>query len=78
MLNIKPLQDLMTKDMNRKEFLAHVGGAMLAVIGITGIVKKLADPYGKTTSNVAATGGYGSSAYGGTAEPRLDAHQAKQ
>jgi hypothetical protein len=67
MINTKPLQDLLAKDMNRKEFLAHVGGTMLAVIGITGLVKKLADPYGKSTHQAASgvATSYGSSAYGG-------------
>lgn len=68
-LNIKPLQDLLSKDMDRREFLIHVGGVMLAVVGISGLIKKLSDPFGKGHTAKKGSGvGYGSSAYGGSVD----------
>jgi hypothetical protein len=80
-LNIKPLQDLLSKDMDRKEFLIHVGGVMLAVVGITGLIKKLSDPFGKTrpsTANTSSGVGYGASTYGGSVDKGMAPQQKGQ
>ncbi len=63
-VNLKPLQQLLETEMDRKEFLAYIGAALLAVIGISGMLKSLAPP---TTHHSAknAQAGYGSSVYGG-------------
>lgn len=66
MIQTKLLQDLLAKDMDRREFLAHIGGTLLAVVGIAGLIKKIADPFDKqTVTEQANAGGYGTSAYGG-------------
>lgn len=59
----KNLQKLFKKPMDRKEFLAHVGAGTLMVIGVSGLLKNLADYTGH--SHRKAEGGYGSSPYGG-------------
>ncbi len=59
----KNLQKLLDKQMNRKQFLAHVGAGALLVTGVSGLLKNLVDFGGKPRSSVA--GGYGSSSYGG-------------
>lgn len=69
------IQALVQKEMDRKEFLKYGGGLLLAVIGVTGLLRVLLGSQegiaGKsvsttTTSTGAAekAGGYGMSAYG--------------
>lgn len=56
----KQIDGFLQKDMDRKEFLTHVGIAGLAVFGVSNVIKALSDqPNGRQTS------GYGGSAYGG-------------
>jgi hypothetical protein len=53
------LAHLMSKEMDRKDFLKYSGGVFLAVIGVTGLLNtlsRLGDDRGKD--------GYGTSAYG--------------
>lgn len=52
--------ELLNKEMTRKEFLQHVGGAVLVMLGISGLIKALLG-----TQKPSASYGYGSSAYGG-------------
>ena len=63
------LQKLFTKNMNRKEFLAHVGAALFAVVGISSLIKHLIK-FNEESSNSArpvasSSGGYGGASYGG-------------
>jgi hypothetical protein len=58
----KTVQKLFEKDMDRRQFLAHVGAGLLAITGFSGILKYLLD-YGGGHKHVGS--GYGSSAYGG-------------
>ena len=37
------LQNLFDKPMNRRQFLAHIGIAILAIIGVNGLFKQLLD-----------------------------------
>lgn len=52
---------LMSKEMDRKDFLKYSGGVFLAVIGVTGLLNTLmrlgGDQHG-------TRGGYGGSSYG--------------
>ena len=57
----KLLQRLLNKDMDRKEFLAHVGAGALTIIGISGLLKNLVNYSSRPHREV----GYGSSDYGG-------------
>jgi hypothetical protein len=62
----KQLDALLTQEMDRKSFLRYSGGILLAVLGVTGLIRLLlsspktsvlADPQHKPT-------GYGASRYG--------------
>ena len=56
----KPLNTILSKDMDRKEFLVHAGAVTLALAGISGIIRSLTDLNGHKQ-----TKGYGASSYGG-------------
>jgi hypothetical protein len=51
---------LLTKDMDRREFLLYIGSVAVALVGISGFIKTLTDPHGKERK-----AGYGGSSYGG-------------
>lgn len=59
----KNLQKLFKKPMDRKEFLAHIGAGTLMILGVSGLLKNLAELGGHSHRHV--EGGYGSSPYGG-------------
>lgn len=60
----KPLNQLLQKEMSRKEFLATMGFGVASVMGFSGVVKVLT---GKSLSTSLGhqSNGYGSSPYGG-------------
>jgi hypothetical protein len=64
-MNLKPVQRLLETEMDRKEFLAYLGGLILAVVGISGLIKSITLPQEHSSSKPSTKGGYGSSAYGG-------------
>ena len=55
-----PIQELLQKDMSRKDFLRFIGMGLLAVGGINTLLKSFENA-GKTQKKSA---GYGSSPYG--------------
>lgn len=61
---MKYLDELLNREMTRKEFLQYVGTALLGVVGISGLLKSLQIDNTRTKKRVAAS--YGSSAYGGS------------
>ncbi len=56
----QPFDQLLSKEVDRREFLAHVGAAGLGIIGVTSIIKALTGSQTKKSSS-----GYGGSSYGG-------------
>lgn len=58
----KLIKKLFDKEMDRKEFLAHIGAGVLTVVGVSGLTKTLLDFSG---SRQHREYGYGSSVYGG-------------
>ena len=56
------LDELLGKEMSRKQFVGHVGSGLLVLLGVGGLVKALMGT-NKRSSQVA--NGYGSSSYGG-------------
>jgi hypothetical protein len=56
----KLLDKLFNKEMNRKEFMAHLGAGLFTILGLSGIVKTLIDFHSKPVRDT----GYGSSNYG--------------
>jgi hypothetical protein len=59
-----PLQQLLTKDVSRKEFLAIVGLGILSIFGLSSIIKFLTGHNISLENHAKVKGGYGSSAYG--------------
>jgi hypothetical protein len=57
------IQKLLQKDMDRKNFLKHVGVGFAAIAGVTTAIKTIAMLNG---SQKEVATGYGSSAYGGS------------
>ena len=53
------IDELLQKQMDRKDFIKHAGIAVVALTGLSGILKMLVN----TQTN--ASNGYGSSLYGG-------------
>lgn len=57
------IHKLMQKDMDRKDFLKHVGVGFAAIAGISGLLKTLAHLNGSQQAGAEAD--YGGGAYGG-------------
>jgi hypothetical protein len=56
--------ELLKKELDRKEFLAYLGAAGLSLIGVTGLINSLTDPHAhKRASRL--SDGYNDGAYGG-------------
>jgi hypothetical protein len=59
----KPIDRILEAKMSRREFIAYMGVAALAVTGVTGLAKGLNE-----LSHKHVESGYGASAYGGGTE----------
>ena len=55
-----PVQKLMAKEVDRKQFLLHAGAVVLTLTGVSGLIKALTDPTTRESGR-----GYGSGSYGG-------------
>lgn len=68
MANIrKQLDSLLSQEMDRKNFLRYSGGILLALVGVTGLMRILLTAGNKNellASNTKKSRGYGSSRYG--------------
>lgn len=53
--------DILQKEMDRKDFLKHVGIAAVALTGLTALLKVLSEQPTQKTQSL----GYGNSVYGG-------------
>lgn len=62
------LQAIMDKEMNRREFLGYIGAGILAVVGISGMIKALLSHDNRHQTAQIVNHGYGSTAYGGGVE----------
>jgi hypothetical protein len=60
----KSLDNITTRPMSRKDFLASIGAAILAMIGVSAILKS----FDMRGTNSSQGSGYGSSSYGGGKE----------
>lgn len=71
-LNIqKSVNQLMEKEMDRRDFLKHVGIGFIALTGVAAIVKTL-----NTMGGTKETVGYGGGSYGGGAPDRNNNNRA--
>lgn len=65
-MNTKILQNLLKKKVSRREFLTYVGAGLVAITGVSALLKNLTasvPEYRRKGS------GYGSGPYGGTKDP---------
>lgn len=60
-MNIK-IEELLKKEVSRKEFLGLIGAGILSMVGISGLLKNLNIDLNKKTSNLPD---YGDDVYGG-------------
>lgn len=62
----KQLDGLLTQEMDRKNFLKYSGGILLALLGVTGLVRILLSSQKSplTTEQPKGPSGYGASRYG--------------
>lgn len=60
-----PLNDLLNKEMDRKQFLKYSGSAMLGVAGLSGVAKVLTKQPQRQQSGNSQSLSYGGGAYGG-------------
>lgn len=61
-------QDLLQTEMDRREFLAYLGATLLAVVGISGLLRSLTNPTLLRPSwpgQAPSSNGYGGGTYGG-------------
>lgn len=65
MKELESLQALLDKEVSRKDFLLHVGAAILAMIGISSLLKSLLNSSSRPSLNVQDMGSYGASGYSG-------------
>jgi len=56
------MHNLLQKEMDRKDFIKHVGVGFAAIVGITTVLKTISTMGG---SQKQAAAGYGASVYGG-------------
>jgi hypothetical protein len=64
------VDELLTKPMNRRQFLKHAGLLVLAVVGVTNILNTLEPKQGETKQSASSGApGYGASVYGGDKKP---------
>jgi hypothetical protein len=61
-----PFNHLLNKEMDRREFLIHLGAGFIAVLGLSSIVKAFTSGGSRqeTTHTPNRSSGYGTSAYG--------------
>lgn len=64
MLFSSEIDQLLETEMDRREFLAYAGSALLAIVGISGLLKLLTQPLQPHFSSPRSKG-YGGGSYGG-------------
>lgn len=64
-MNLEPIQKLLETEMDRKEFLLYLGASLLAVAGVSGLLRSLAPSEKQGTTHTNSKVGYGNSTYGG-------------
>jgi hypothetical protein len=58
-MTLEPLQKLMAKKVNRKEFLLYFGLLLITVTGVSGVLKSLSQIGQEKPTNGFGSGGYG-------------------
>lgn len=66
-MKIENIQEILKKEMSRKEFFQHVGVFLVGIIGITGLISHFSKSFNyqpKQGSRSAQSSGYGARPYG--------------
>lgn len=66
-MKIEDLQQVLTKEMSRKEFFQHVGIFLIGAVGITALLSNFSKTFHyqpKQSSSPLQTSGYGTRPYG--------------
>lgn len=66
-MQVASFEKLITKEMTRKEFLLHLGLLVLAVTGITALLRTVSNPNLLNQSKSASVG-FGAGPYGGSSK----------
>lgn len=63
----QPMDELLSKQVDRKEFLQHMGAVILAAIGVTRLIQAFTNPKGRHGGGLKGLTGanYNGGAYGG-------------
>lgn len=59
------INQLLQKEMDRKDFLRHVGIAVTIIVGLPALMKALSQLQNGSVTKPTSSFGYGSSSYGG-------------
>jgi hypothetical protein len=59
-----PLHQILEKEMDRKEFLIHLGAGIMSIIGLSTIFKALNGASSQKKGSSSSRSGYGSGPYG--------------
>jgi arginine exporter protein ArgO len=68
-MDLKPLNDLLNKEMTRKDFLKHIGVAALGIMGVNAFLRNITNPHNKKSKaprRTKAVSGYGAGSTYGT------------
>lgn len=60
----RQFENLLKSEIDRREFLAYCGAAVLGILGVSGLIQLLTDSTPR--NNQSTPRGYGASVYGGT------------
>ena len=63
-MQIALFEELLAKEMTRKEFLLHLGLLLLTITGITGLLRTVSNP-NLLSKHKSVASGFGSGPYGG-------------
>jgi hypothetical protein len=71
-VNVHKFEELLQKEMTRKQFLRSMGLGVLAICGFSALMRALSGP--ASSSQLSGDFGYGDGNYGGIGDPA--SHQA--
>jgi hypothetical protein len=62
-MKVSLFDELLSKEMTRKEFLLHIGLLLLTLTGISSLLRTISDPH-LASRNTKSSKGFGSGPYG--------------
>jgi hypothetical protein len=58
-MNINNFTTLLQQEMTRKEFLLYIGAVLIALTGLSGLIRTISNPYSAKLSPTFGNGPYG-------------------